>query len=143
MFTVASAGVIVRKVRKTLENGTISMLNNLVGNDLGQLSIDMILDAAQHADRIATNILTTAAVYVGQAISYIINLLGPDEIILGGEMVTGSDFFVNIVMEEAKKKSLCLISDQIVFRKASFSPLGGALGATCMVLESFFENAHF
>ena len=143
LLMAASSSDIIRKVRKTLENGTISMLNDMIENDMTRLDITIIQKASAQGDRVATNILTTAALYVGQAISYIINLLGPEQVLLSGSLVSGADAFAATVEEEARKRSLCLISDSIHFRKATFLKYGSALGAACMPMEDFFAFPNY
>lgn len=137
LSTVASANVIVRQVRQALKQGTISILNSMTGNDLSRLTIEMILSAAEQEDRLASHFLSNAALYIGKAISFIVNLLGPEQIILGGSMITDSDFFPNAIIAEVKRSSLYLMVENLRFRKATIVPLGGALGAVCIVLDNF------
>ena len=137
LSTVASANVIVRQVRQALKQGTISILNSMTGNDLSRLTIEMILSAAEQEDRLASHFLSNAALYIGKAISFIVNLLGPEQIILGGSMITDSDFFPNAIIAEVKRSSLYLMVENLRFRKAAIVPLGGALGAVCIVLDNF------
>ncbi|MCI8550087.1 MAG: ROK family protein [Lachnospiraceae bacterium] len=143
LFLSSSSNMLVRKVKKILEGGTISVLNDMTGYDLSQLTISMILEASALGDRVANNILTTAALHMGQAISYVVNLLGPSQVILGGNLATDSDFFAGALIEEAKKRSLCFIADYMSFQKASFPVFGGALGSICMVLEDYFSFPSF
>ena len=141
--TVASASVVLKKVHQTLERNTISALNDMTGRNLEHLTLQMVLDAAARNDRVAINVLTTAALYVGRAVAYIINLLGPKRVILGGEMITGSDFFFRTVVDETLRLSLCLIADSIEFCRASPSEYAAATGAVCMPLEDFFRFPDF
>ena len=141
LSTVASSGVIVRQVRQALEQGTISMLNTMTGGDLSKLTIQMILEAAEQEDRLAIRFLAGAAHYIGKAISFIVNLMGTEEVILGGTMITDSNFFTNAIISEAKYYSLYLLAKNLHFRKAVVRPFGGALGAVCIVLDDFFADS--
>jgi len=143
LSTVASAGVIVRQVRQALEQGTISVLNTMTGGDLNKLTIQMILEAAEKEDRLAIRFLSSAAHYIGKAISFVVNLMGTEEVILGGPMITDSNFFANAIIAEAKSYSLYLLAKNLHFRKALVRPFGGALGAVCIVLDDFFASASF
>ena len=98
LSTVASSSVIVRQVRQALEQGTISVLNTMTGGDLSKLTIQMILEAAEQEDRLAIRFLSGAAHYIGKAISFIVNLMGTEEVILGGTMITDSNFFTNAII---------------------------------------------
>lgn len=137
LSTVASANVIVRQVKQALKQGTISILNSMTEGDLSTLTIQMILEAAEKEDRLAIHFLSNAALYIGKAISFIVNLLGPEQIILGGAMITDSSFFTNEIINEVKRSSLYLMVENLHFRKASIHPFGGALGAVCIVLDDF------
>lgn len=140
LATVASASIIVRQVRQALEQGTMSILKEMTQGDFGKLTIQMILDAAEQDDRLSIHFLSGAAHYIGKAISYVVNLLGTEEVILGGTMITDSNFFTNEIVKETKAYTLHLLAKKLHFRKAVIRPFGGALGAVCIVLDDFFEN---
>lgn len=141
--TVASASVVLKKVRQTLERKTISALNDMTEQNPDNLTLQMVLDAAARNDRVAINVLTTAALHVGRAVAYIVNLLGPKRVILGGEMINNSNFFFRTVVDETLRLSLCLIADSIEFCQASASEYAAATGAVCMPLEAFFSFPNF
>ncbi|MDR1534082.1 MAG: ROK family protein, partial [Planctomycetota bacterium] len=139
--TVASAGVILKSVQDALREGTISVLNDVTGHEPSRVTIPMILRAAEEGDRISENILANAALYIGKSISYVVNLLCPELIILGGDLIKTGDYFANLVISEMKRDSLHFTVRSLRIRKASNPDRGGVLGAVCLTLDEFFKRA--
>ena len=103
----------------------------------------MVLNAAEANDRLAIHFLSNAAQYIGKAISFIVNLIGPELIILGGDMITDSNFFFDSIVAEIKRFSLYLMIDNLFVRKATLNYYGGALGAVCIVMDEAFSDCIF
>lgn len=139
--TVASAGVILKSVQDALREGTMSVLNDMTDHDPSRVTIPMILGAAEQGDRISENILANAALYIGKSISYIVNLLCPELIILGGDLIKTGDHFANLIIAEMKRESLHLTVRNLRVRKVSNPSRGGVVGAVCLVLDEFFRRA--
>lgn len=139
-MTVASTNVIIRQIKQALKQGTISTLAN---PDYSDLTIQMVLNAAEANDRLAIHFLSNAAQYIGKAISFIVNLIGPELIILGGDMITDSNFFFDSIVAEIKRFSLYLMIDNLFVRKATLNYYGGALGAVCIVMDEAFSDCIF
>ncbi|MBR0352005.1 MAG: ROK family protein [Oscillospiraceae bacterium] len=140
LMTVASTNVIIRQIKQALKQGTISTLAN---PDYSDLTIQMVLNAAEANDRLAIHFLSNAAQYIGKAISFIVNLIGPELIILGGDMITDSNFFFDSIVAEIKRFSLYLMIDNLFVRKATLNYYGGALGAVCIVMDEAFSDCIF
>jgi glucokinase len=138
--TVASAGVILKSVQDALREGTMSILNDMSGNDPSRITIPMILQAAGQGDRISENILANAAHYIGKSISYVVNLLCPGLIILGGDLIKTGDYLANLIIAEMKRNSLHLTARNLRVRTASNPDRGGVLGAVCLALDDFFRQ---
>lgn len=140
--TVASANTIIKSISSAIRDGAISVLKDSLNGDLSAITIPLILEAASKGDRICINVLSQAAYYIGKATSYIINLLGPELVIFGGDMITDSDFFINMIIDEVKKESLYLTLSDIHFKKSEYGLEGGALGAICLVLEDYYDYSY-
>ena len=137
--TVASSHIILDNIKNALKNGTVSVLIQKWKEKPDALNIFDVLSAAETGDRISFTILMEAAEYIGKAISYVINIFGPDQIIFGGPLVEESEFLMNAVMEEAKKSSLSAMINNIECRRNTFGKNSGIMGAVCIVLDKYFE----
>lgn len=68
--------------------------------------VGAIAAAAEQGDEVALDLTRYAAYYVGVATANLINLLNPDEIILGGPMAVWGERFAELVYREAEGRSL-------------------------------------
>jgi predicted NBD/HSP70 family sugar kinase len=73
---------------------------------LSGLNIHDIYERARGGDEAALAVLTRAGKAWGLALSYAINLLNPEIIILGGDLISGEDVLVPIIEEEIRKHAL-------------------------------------
>lgn len=138
--TVASSDVILENIKTALQKGTQSLLCELYEKDVSQMMIADVLKAAEKNDRISITVLSEAARYVGMAVSYIINLFGPQTIIFGGELVENSDYFMRSVIDSIQDDCLPIMLKEASFRKSSFTNEAGSLiGAVCIALEAFYK----
>ncbi len=127
MQTVASMSWIEKKARRALENGTYSMIQEWMNGNIEAMSVEMLFHAAQKNDVFAINMLSESIRYIGKGISYILNLLNPEVVILAGEMITDDDYFADHIAYEAKKNSLYMIANSVKFKKTRFGMKIGAL----------------
>lgn len=136
--TVASSKVLVRKVVNILNRGASSVIEELTGGDYSKVSIDTIIEAAKKNDKIALSILDDAGEYIGIAVSNAVNLLGPQMIILGGEILKNNTYILNTIRRALQRNVLPVIYKDIVFKTSSFPENESALGAIAMVLDDFY-----
>lgn len=137
--TVVTPDLIVKRVREVLHNSVINSPLLREGKALEALTVADVLHAADQGDRIACSVLSDAASYVGKAGSYIVNLLGPDLLILGGSLTDGTNFFTKAVTETISRYSLPMIADNLRFYQSTFAQTGGAVGAAAIVLDHFYQ----
>lgn len=99
----SSGSAIEREGRILLQEGRSSILNRLAGSS-GDLTAGHVFAAAREGDKEALNIVERAAYFLGLALSFTVNLLNPDVIVMGGGMAHSGEFFFNPVrrcLEEA------------------------------------------
>lgn len=73
------------------------------------------------------------------ALSNTINLLNPEMVIFGGQMVKRTGYIMEPIKRVVKTSALQLASRDIIYETACFNEDGGALGAVAMVLDEYFE----
>ena len=137
--TAASSGVIVRKVKTLLKKGASSLVSDIVNGDLDAIDIHAVIKAAESNDKISLAVLEEAARYIGVALSNTINLLNPEMVIFGGQMVKRTGYIIEPIKRIVKTSALQLASRDIIYETACFNEDGGVLGAVAMVLDEFFE----
>ncbi|MDO9534710.1 MAG: ROK family protein [Bacillota bacterium] len=99
----SSGSAIEREGRMLLQEGRSSILSGLAGPG-SVLSASHVFAAAREGDKEALKIVERAAYFLGLALSFTVNLLNPDVIVMGGGMAHSGEIFFNPVrrcLEEA------------------------------------------
>lgn len=141
--SVASCAAIIQAVRKALEHGVDSKIQELSGGHLERISIEVIAQAASANDSLALRVLQDAATYIARGLADLVNLLNPGLIIFGGALFRAapqliSDPLLRIVKQRSLEKS----ADEV---RLKISPLGeeaGALGASRMIAGRVLEDLY-
>lgn len=141
--TVATSRVIVGKVKKILSKGGFSIITNMVDDNLDNITIHDIIKSAEREDKIALRVMDEVIRFLGLAISNVINLLNPELVIFGGQMIEESDYVVDPIERVINKYALQISSKDVKYKIASHKKDGGALGAVTLVLDSFFKYSQF
>ena len=94
---IASANAISKQARFAISNGANSMMFDIIHGNLNDINAKVVFDAAKAGDSLANTIVNQVTVYLGIAISNVINLLDPQLIILGGGVSQAGDFFKSSV----------------------------------------------
>ncbi|MBE3572485.1 MAG: ROK family transcriptional regulator [Moorella humiferrea] len=80
------------RVTKAMKRGVPTVITELVDN-IDQVTPEILNKAAWAGDQLAVNALTEAGVSLGIGLANLVNLLNPEAIILGGELI-GKDSFI-------------------------------------------------
>ncbi|MBU1625764.1 ROK family protein [bacterium] len=131
---VSSKGIIGR-TRNLLKSGVDSRLNNCAKYDVDSLTTLDICNEAMKGDKLSRDILDETGVYLGVGMSSLINLLNPDMIVIGGRIAECSFDFVNIGIEEARKRTYGELSRMPLITKAKLGDRAGILGAGKLVFD--------
>ncbi len=98
-----------------------------------------LLDDARNGDRNVLDIIADTAEYLGMGLANLVNLLNPEEIILGGEFVEGADLILSLLQEEVKDKTLEIPGKELLIEVTTFGEWVGAIGGATMVLQELFN----
>lgn len=120
----------VNKALKEMYSGAKSILRNK-GD---ALTAKDIADAARYGDKLAQEIVHGAARYIGIAVSWIINILNPQMVILGGGIMEADDLMLPIIREEAYKRAISARFRKTPIIKTSLGYNAGLIGAASLVL---------
>lgn len=134
--TYASTGRIVEKVRKLLRQGAISNLNENAGVE--DITFDHIVNAARNGDKISKGMLDEAAMYIGIALSGIVNTLNPSRIVLGKDFIKYGDMVMDIIRREINKRALKKPASSVEIIMSGIGERSSTLGAAIIPLKILF-----
>lgn len=136
--TVASNSSIVKRVNDLLSKCDDSSL--LDRNNIEKLTIKDICYAAKAGDKIALEAVNEAATYIGMAISNLINILNPEDIIMVGELFKDNPDALQAVRDEVRKKALKLSGETVRITKSSLGDDAAVIGAVTLVIKEMFKG---
>src|SRR5690606_11620102 len=84
---LASRLAIAANAAKASYRGEAGHLKQLGGTDLSEIRSGVLADAIKAGDKVVEQIVREAARHLGVAIAGVVQILGPDRVILGGGLV--------------------------------------------------------
>ena len=137
----ASARAMVSKTISLMEKGSESILRDCCKGNIYKVTPEDIYQAALDGDALAREILKDAGRYLGVGLANIINLMGPDAIILAGGLTGAWNIYVQEAIREASRRAFKDLFDSVKIIPSSLGDDAGTVGAACLVFRSISEDA--
>ncbi|MGE5613806.1 MAG: ROK family protein [Bacillota bacterium] len=134
--TFASTGRIVEKARKLLKRGAVSTLNETGCAE--DITFDDIVNAAMNGDAVSKGLLDEAAMYLGIALSGIVNMLNPSKIVLGKDFTKYGGMVMNIIRDEVDRRALKKPASNVEIIMSRMGERSSTLGAAIIPLKILF-----
>ena len=126
----ASATAIVRMARDLLSSHHDSILRDQ------DLTAAKVYEAGIQGDGLALEIFRTAGAYLGVGIANLINILGPEVIVIGGGVANGWTLFEGAMREQVLKQASRPLTPMVEIRPAMCGDNAGLLGAAHLAWTS-------
>jgi glucokinase len=124
----ASATAIVRMTRESLRLYPNTILTDQC------LTAEKVYDAAKLGDELALKIFKTVGDYLGVGLVNIINIVGPEVIVIGGGVANAWDMFERSMREQIRKRAFLSGAQDIQIKPAECGDNAGLLGAAHLAL---------
>jgi predicted NBD/HSP70 family sugar kinase len=108
--TVASGGALERQAQEALDQGTPSELGQLGRSPTAR----DITRAALNGDELSRSLLEAAGGYLGKGIALMQNILNPEIVVLGGQLLEAEEVFLGAVRRAAAKHAMTVEQVPIV-----------------------------
>lgn len=90
----ASATALIRDTKKAMLENRISLMWDIVGNNIDNVDGETAFLAAKQGDMSGTKVIKNYIWHLGEGIANIVNLLRPEAIILGGGISNQGDYLI-------------------------------------------------
>lgn len=104
--TQVSQRALFRYVRTAIESGYVSMLTGLTKGDLSQLTVPLVIEAADSGDPLALEALERVGSHLGIGIASLVNALNPELVVFGGILSLAGQYLLPAVEREMKQRAL-------------------------------------
>lgn len=136
----ASGTSILQRASEGLKLGRTSAQLNVEGS--GEITLAGVAAAARQGDAFINGLFDEAGIYLGIGISNLINLLNPQLIVIGGELVGYGDLFLDKAIDIATRRAWR--NSRVRIERSRLGGNPASVGAAAMFIQKFFngELAH-
>ena len=93
----------VYEAKKAIDKGEKTEISDLAKGKAADITKGMVIDAAKKGDKLALELLENAGKNLGVRIAYMIDLLNPSMVIIGGGMEVAGDLIFEPIKRTVKK----------------------------------------
>ncbi len=136
MCTVDS---IVHRCNELLEEGRCRGLSKIAGEKRGKITYDTVLQAFEAGDKDVSAVLKECGEYLGLGIANLINIFGPQRIIINGDILLECDFIYQVALKEIDKRAFEHFRKDVVYQRGSISKEQAIKGISFYVVDRLFD----
>ena len=104
---LASRTAIFQRIKEGIKDGEKTLLTEMLGDSLEDLRSGDLRKAIRRGDKFVAKIVDSAAEYIGIGVSNLVNILGPDVVVLGGGVMEAlADEMMPTVVKTAKDHAM-------------------------------------
>ncbi|MEN2994558.1 MAG: ROK family protein [Thermodesulfovibrio sp.] len=129
----ASARAIKETLIQRIENGEESQIKQLYEGNIYKATSEDIYKAAMEGDHLCRSVLKEAGKALGVGMANLINIFGPEKIILSGGLSQAVNIYLETAINEAMKKAMRGLLESLTILRSSLVDKGGVLGAVAVL----------
>lgn len=132
--TIASGRAMVQQATVAMKESENTILHQVAAIK-GQLTHEDIVNAAKKGDQLAIGLINDMGQKLGKGISYLIQILNPETIILGGAIAQAKEYLLNPVNQALLSYCIPKLREDTTIQLSSLGKDAGVLGAASIVLQ--------
>lgn len=141
--TVASSNTILKRIKQGISEGEISSVITKFQDSPESVSPEDIIAAARLGDEFCILILNEIGIGMGKGLSYIIQLLNPEVIVLSGPISKANQYVLSPIQQSLNRFCLEKISGNTSILISDQGDFSALLGTSEMVLQQIFAELNF
>jgi len=100
---LASRSAIFQQIKAGIKDGEKTLLTEMLGDNLSDLRSGDIRKAIRRGDKFVEKIVEGAAEYIGIGVANLVNILGPEVVVVGGGVIEAlADEMMSVIVETAQ-----------------------------------------
>ncbi len=137
--TIASGEALVRMAKEQLQNGAQSVLSEKLLQQ-NNLTPELIVDTALNGDYLCISLLNEIGINLGKGIAYLVQILNPEKIVLGGKVAKAGDFLTNAISQTLFQYCLPKLKEDVAVEVSKLGTDAGVIGAATLVIEKVLSH---
>jgi glucokinase-like ROK family protein len=131
---------ILRRVRRELEESGCCADSPLRTVSPDEITMEMVVDAAQKDNSIALSALQEAGQYLGVGISNLVNIFNPEMVVLGGALNIASPILLPIITQTTEEQVLPPLRDTFRIVASAHGVDACVMGAVALVMDDILRE---
>lgn len=133
--TEVAGDALYEDLKEALEAGETSLY--FKPEEIENYKYHDVLDAVLKGDALSIQLLSQQGEILGKALGSLVNLLNPNQIVIGGEIEMVKDFFLDAVRAGMRKTGLVSSLKDCEVTTSKLGRYFSSRGAACMVLKNY------
>ena len=129
------------KKRLNLNNNYTQQIFQLAENKIENINLKTIFNAQRLNNPLASEVLKSAANKLGIKIAFLVNLLNPEAVIIGGGWEEAGEDFLKEVIQTVKDWAFREVTENLKIVYSKLRENASAYGAAALTMERFFVYA--
>lgn len=127
------------EVKERIKQSPDSKILKMAGKP-ENITLDIVFKAAKENDKLATEAIEKAGGALGVRIAFLVNLLNPDIVVIGGGIEQAGSLLLDAVRRSVKKWAFEEMAEVVKIIPARLGNNSVALGAATLVIRSVFSK---
>lgn len=126
-------------IKEQIKKGADSKISKMVGN-LEEVTLDAVFKAAKENDKLCIEAIEKAGNSLGVRIAFLVNLLNPDVVVIGGGIEQAGSILLDSVRKSVKKWAFEEMAEVVKIIPARLGENSVAMGAATLVIRDIFSR---
>ena len=141
--TIASSNSIMRLVKQGFAENAVSAMINQFKDHPEKTTPEDVIDFARQGDEFCISILNEVGSAMGKGLSYIIQLLNPEVIVLSGPLSKAKQYILSPIQQSLNRFCLEKISESTLILISDLGDQTALLGTSEMIFQKVFAEMSF
>ena len=126
--------------KEAIQKGGMSKISDLVQGKLDKISLETVFEALKDGDKLATEVVQKAGERLGVRISFLVNLLNPGAVVIGGGIEVAGPVLIEAIKKMVRLCSFEEMANAVKIVPARLGEECVALGAASLVIRDVFAS---
>ena len=132
----ASGPAIAERAREALAIYGQSLLRDLVGGELSQITAATVYDAAHQGDAVARDVVRDTARFLGTGVANLVNVFNPDMVVIAGGVTQAGEALFEPLRGEVRNRAFAPAVNACQIVPGTLSGTAGVVGAVATFLQA-------
>jgi len=128
------------EARDMLGKGGMSKISELVQGNLEKITLETVFEAVKSGDKVALEIVQRAGERLGVRVAFLINLLNPGAVVIGGGVEAAGPVLIESVKKMVRMCAFEEMANAVKIVPARLGENSVALGAASLVIRDVFAS---